>query len=96
MQPLSAHLRIPKQAKKRRTERGDLFDYFMMVLNPDRIKSGFPPISHQRLGFLFAKVPTADLYALRSRIEDAKRRGTVEPWKVFWHEVRPKDHSPRV
>jgi hypothetical protein len=74
---------------RRHTERGDLFDTILSHLNPPRAKKGLKPLTYQRLGFLLAGIPTADLYALISKCTDAQRRGF--PWSaIFWKEIRPQ------
>lgn len=78
--------------KKRHTERGDLLDYFLLTLNPQRKKDGFPILSHSRLSYLLTKIPTKDLYALKSKMEDARSRGN-SPSKRFWFELNPEKYQ---
>jgi hypothetical protein len=71
------------QKARQRTERGDIFDTILSRLNPPRARKGLPPVSYKRLGFMLTKIPTADLYALVSKCNDAERRGC--PWSaIFW------------
>ena len=80
--------RRPIKKKSRPTERGDLFDQILAKLNPARIRAGIRPIGHSRLGYLLQGIPTADLYALLSKCNDAERRGY--PWSaIFWKEITP-------
>lgn len=75
--------------KRHRSERGDIMDAILARLNPPRAKEGRRPVTHKRLGFLLAGVPTKDLYALVSKCADAERRGV--PWgAAFWTEIRPR------
>lgn len=80
---------LPK--KTRRTERGDIYDVLLSMLNIDR-RGKYKPLTHGRLGFLLQGIPTRDLYALVSKMRDGERRG-VAPGMVFWTEIRPKDQN---
>jgi hypothetical protein len=82
--------KTPTAAKRRtHTERGELYDSILVRLNPSRIKGGYKPLTHGRLGYLLAGIPTKDLYALISKCDDAERRGF--PWgAIFWREIRPQ------
>jgi hypothetical protein len=71
----------------RESERGEMYDYFLSALNPPRLKDGYPPLTHARLGYLLVGVPTKDLYALRSKMESAMNR-KHNPGPVFWKEIR--------
>ncbi len=79
-----------KPTKARRvTERGQLFDTILSHLNPPRARKKLPPLTHGRLAYLLTGIPTADIYALVSKCNDAERRGF--PWSaVFWKEIRPQ------
>lgn len=89
----------PLQPKKHATERGDLLDYFLGVLNPDRKKKGYAPLTHGFISHKLVGIPTVDLYALKSKMEDAARRAarnhrSVPPGAVFWSEIRaPRPES---
>lgn len=63
---------VPK--KKRVTERGELLDYFLSVLNPSRKKAGYKPLSHGRVSHMLTGIPTKDLYYMKSTMEDSRRR----------------------
>lgn len=80
--------RAPER-KRRRTERGDVFDQLLLMLNPARKRDGFHPLTHPRLGYLLTRVPTKDLYALVSKMRDAERRGG-QASAIFWSEIRPR------
>jgi hypothetical protein len=69
------------------SERGEMFDFFIQMLNPQRLKDGYPPLTHARLGYLLAGIPTKDLYALRSKMESAMHR-RFNPGVVFWKEIK--------
>ncbi len=75
----------------RHTERGEIYDTILSHLNPSRIKDGYRPFTHARLGHLLTGIPTKDLYALLSKCDDAEHRGF--PWgAIFWKEIRPNDN----
>ena len=80
------------------TERGELFDFFLSVLNHDRKKNGYKPYDHARLGYMLTKIPTADLYALKSKMEDAQRRGSrfSTPGVVFHKEISARRPEPGI
>lgn len=69
------------------SERGELLTYFIDTLNPARKDSGYRPITFPRMGFLVSHIPTGDLYALKSKMEDAKRRN-FPPSIVFHMELK--------
>ena len=78
-----------RPAKMHETQRGEIFDQFLSRLNPSRKAKGLRPLTHARLGQIFEGVPTADLYAVISKCNDAERRGV--PWSAaWWTEVKPK------
>lgn len=95
MQPISAHLGNRPAPKKDRThERGELMRYFLERLNPSRIQSGIPRLTMGRMGKLLEQIPTGDLYALKTKCEDAERRGNSFS-KRFWFELNPKKYEGR-
>lgn len=74
--------------KKRSSERGQLLDSFLSRLNVSRLEGGFKPLTHGRLSYMLAGIPTSDLYALQSKCDDAERRNY--PWSaIFWKEIKP-------
>ena len=74
--------------KRRRSERSDLLETFLLRLNPGRKAKGYPPLTYGRLAYLLTGIPTKDLYALLSRCNDAERRGYN--WgAIFFKEIRP-------
>lgn len=82
---------VPK--KRRVTERGELMDFFLSVLNPNRAKDGFKPLSHSRLGHMLTEIPTRDLYYIKSQVIDYQRRnGTASACKWFnWALKNPEE-----
>jgi hypothetical protein len=68
------------------TERGELMQYFRQRLNFDRVGDGFPPISMARMGKMLEKIPTKDLYYLKTVCDGAKHFS-----KKFWWELNPKN-----
>lgn len=91
MEHIQQHLFAPppiQERKKHANERGELFDYFLSVLNPARKSAGFPPLTHPRLGKELEQIPTKDLYALVSSMKDIARRGG-NPSSYFWYAIRP-------
>src|SRR5579871_6038907 len=80
---------------RRQTERGDLFDTILSHLNPARVKDGYRPITHPRLGRMLEAIPTKDLYALISKCDDAERRGYA--WgAIFNKEITPNESRSRT
>ncbi len=90
MKHIAGHL---KQAmhKSSATERGELMEYFRSRLNRDRIKDGYPAITMARLGHMLAKIPTKDLYYLKSTCDDAPHFS-----KKFWWLLNPKKHTNEI
>jgi hypothetical protein len=68
--------------KTRATERGELMEYFCMRLNQSRARDGIPPISMGRMGKMLQKIPTKDLYYLKSVCDQAENFS-----KKFWFEL---------
>lgn len=81
----SASLKKPAKVK---SERSELFDWFLSILNPDRRSRGFSEISYPRLGRELQGIPTKDLYALQSKMKDAMRRNG-NPSSCFWYAIKP-------
>jgi len=95
MDHIQQHLFVPAPVAKkasRANERGELFDYFLSVLNPVRKAEGFPPLNHPRLGKKLEGIPTKDLYALKSSMNDIQRRGGNAS-KYFWWAIKPPDEK---
>jgi len=78
---------IRKVEKDRRTERGELMRYFCDRLNPGRRQEHLPPVTMSRMGKLLEKIPTKDLYYLKSVCDQSKNFS-----KKFWWELDPDKH----
>lgn len=76
-----------KKEKSRKTERGELMQFFCRHLNHARSHDKFPPISMARMGAILEGIPTNDLYYLQSVCTKAKNFS-----KRFWWEIDPKKH----
>lgn len=87
MKHISEHIKRNAQ-KNRETERGEMMRYFLSQLNPSRVSDGLPPISMGRMGKMLEKIPTKDLYYLKSVCEKAQNFS-----KKFWWEINPKNHT---
>jgi hypothetical protein len=94
MEHIKAH--IEKEKKRgHATERGELLRYFMGQLNRTRVRDGLPLLTLPRMGRLLEKIPTKDIYYLRSVCEDSASRGGIIAFsKRFWWEINPKKHDP--
>ncbi|MBI2409736.1 hypothetical protein HYV30_01700 [Candidatus Kaiserbacteria bacterium] len=78
------------KGKKRLTERGELLRFFQRHLNYSRKQDGLPPMTMAHLGFILEKIPTADLYYLKSVCSQAANFG-----KRFWWELDPAKHPQK-
>lgn len=74
--------------KGRRSERGDLLEYFMQKINTQRIKDGYAPIKVSYIAFRVGHLKRLeDLYYLQSICNDAEKRGGI--WsKVFFGSIK--------
>lgn len=91
MDHIKAHLenlKVEKDAKNRKTERGELMRYFCNRLNAARKEDGIPPLTMPRMGKILQGIPVRDLYYLKSVCEQSKNFS-----KKFWWEVNPKKHE---
>ena len=77
------------KGRKRLTERGELLRFFLRHLNYARVRDGLAPLSMGALGYKLEKVPTDDLYYLKSVCSRAKNFS-----KTFWWALDPKKHPP--
>lgn len=82
-------LKHPRKPPKKatRTERGDLVDYFLVNLLPEWDKAKYGQLRPGYLRYKLTGVPTKDLYALKSKCEDSKRRGYSFA-KTFFYEIK--------
>jgi hypothetical protein len=76
------------KGRKRLTERGELMRFFLRHLNYARAKDGLPPMTMAHLGTVLEKIPTGDLYYLKSVCSRASNFS-----KRFWWELDPTKHS---
>lgn len=76
-----------RKGRKRLTERGELMRFFLRHLNHSRANDGLSPMTMAHLGTILEKIPTQDLYYLKSVCSQAKNFG-----KKFWWELDPKKH----
>jgi len=78
------------KGRKRQTERGELMRFFLRHLNYSRKHDGLPPMTMAHLGTVLEKIPTQDLYYLKSVCSQAKSFS-----KKFWYELDPTKHPSR-
>ena len=76
------------QRQIRETERGELMRYFCSHLNSARRRDGLSDITMARMGKIFEKIPTKDLYYLKRVCSDAENFS-----KRFWWELDPEKHE---
>lgn len=75
-------------SRARETERGELMRYFCEKLNRSRARDGLPAISMGRMGKMLEKIPTKDLYYLKSVCERAENFS-----KKFWYLLNPEKYG---
>lgn len=75
--------RYSRNSNRRTSERSELFRLFLDELNPGRVKKGLKPLTAERLGYIFEKVPTSDLYALDKACREARSYSAL-----FWYRVK--------
>lgn len=78
------------KGRKRLTERGEMMRFFLRHLNHARAADGLAPMTMAHLGVVLEKIPTADLYYLKSVCSQAKNFS-----KTFWWELDPDKHPPK-
>src|SRR3989344_2956546 len=74
--------------KSRKTERGELLEYFCERLNRSRKEDGLVLIAIARMAKMLEKIPTKDLYYLKSVCARAPNFS-----KKFWWEIKPENHK---
>lgn len=74
-------------SKSKETERGELMQYFCQRINTQRVQDGYPKVTMGRMGKMLEKIPTKDLYYLKSVCDDSKNFS-----KKFWWLLNPKSH----
>jgi len=75
------------KGRKRLTERGEIMRFFLRHLNYARKQDGLPAMTMAHLGTVLEKIPTQDLYYLKSICSQAKSFS-----KTFWWELDPTKH----
>jgi len=85
MQHISIHIKRA-MSKGRETERGELMRYFCERINSGRLRDGLAPLSMGRMGKTLERIPTKDLYYLKSVCDKAENFS-----KKFWWELKPQD-----
>ncbi len=75
------------KGRKRLTERGELMRFFVRHLNFARKRDGLAPLTMAHMGVVLEKIPTQDLYYLKSVCSQAKDFS-----KRFWWELDPSKH----
>lgn len=75
------------KGKKRLTERGELMRFFLRHVNHARKADGLPAMTMAHMGVVLEKIPTQDLYYLKSVCSSAKNFS-----KKFWWELDPAKH----
>lgn len=87
MKHISAHIKRAMTAG-RETERGEMMKYFCERINSDRLRDGLGPIAMGRMGKMLEKIPTKDLYYLKSVCDKADNFG-----KKFWYLLNPDKYE---
>ena len=72
----------------RKTERGELMQYFCDKLNRTRARDGLSKITMGRMGKMLEKIPTKDLYYIQRVCDDAENFS-----KKFWWLLNPRKHN---
>lgn len=75
------------KGRKRLTERGELMRFFLRHINHARKADGLPAMTMAHMGVVLEKIPTPDLYYLKSVCSTAKNFS-----KKFWWELDPTKH----
>lgn len=70
------------------TERGELMKYFCERINSGRLRDGLSKITMGRMGKTLEKIPTKDLYYLKSVCDKAENFG-----KKFWYLLNPDKYD---
>jgi len=76
--------------RSRTTERGELLEYFCERLNSSRKADGLVPIVIPRMAKMLEKIPTKDLYYLKSVCDRAENFS-----KKFWYELNPEKYESK-
>jgi hypothetical protein len=82
---LGEKVRPPK--KTRRSERGDLIEYFYLEARKEWDEKKYGKLTISRIAWKLSHLKVPDLYYLKSITEDARRRGGS--WaKTFWGSLK--------
>ena len=87
MRHISTHLK-KTMSQTRKTERGDLMEYFCEKLNRARARDELPKITMGRMGKMLEKIPTKDLYYMKRVCDDAENFS-----KKFWYLLNPDKYN---
>ncbi len=87
MKHISTHIKRA-MSEARQTERGELMKYFCERINQARMRDGLAPITMGRMGKTLEKIPTKDLYYLKSVCDKA---GNFS--KKFWYLLNPEKYD---
>ena len=87
MKHISVHIK-KALSNDRKTERGELMKYFCERINAERLRDGLAPITMGRMGKTLEKIPTKDLYYLKSVCDQTENFS-----KKFWWLLNPKNHD---
>lgn len=87
MRHINTHLKR-SLGRARETERGELMKYFVERLNKGRARDGLPPVTMARMGKMLEKIPTKDLYYLKSVCDKAENFS-----KKFWYLLNPEKYE---
>lgn len=79
----------PPQKKKRETERGEFLEYFLQNVNRERIAEKRTPFTIKYIAFRLARIPTKDLYYLKTMCED--RKPGYPFGKCFFGSLKPRN-----
>lgn len=82
----------PTPKKGRRSERGDLLDYFTQEINKERIGTKFKPVQVRYVALKVSHLRLFDLYYLRSICDDSKKR-TGKFSVCFFGSLKPLIHT---
>ena len=76
------------EQKSKKTERGELLVYFCGKLNKGRAEKKLKPLTIPRVAFMLTRIPTKDLYYIKSVCDDFENRGKPFGglfWKLLKH-----------
>ena len=65
------------------TERGELLTYFLSMMNPLRVKSGYKGWNIKQIGYFLSVFGTGDLYVLKRKCMESKNYGACFNSYVF-------------